>query len=1488
MASQSNQTDQNPTVRAIQPNQDPTSVYYIHPSDSSTNQLVSVKFNGDGFNNWKRSMMLTLSAKNKLGFVNGTISAPDSASSEYKAWERCNALVISWLLYNLDDNIARSVLFLKTARAIWKDLEERFGYASMPQISSLEHKLAELNQGQQSVSEFYTKLKTIWDNLDDAYPLPVCTCEACTCNLTGRIQKMQQDQRVLQFLMKLNDSFSAVRANILMMTPLLNVTQAYRIVAQEENHKEISQQVSQNDALAFVADKRRFNDTGSQNSQSSKFQPFTNFQKSQNSTFNKKPTNSYYCTHCKMNGHSIERCFRIHGFPPGFKYNKERRVAALSHTPANDSKLEVGADSSSHVPSISPEQYNQLIELLSKQRSTDNSQDSTSGHALLAGKMCLMASFTQEWFLDSGATDHISPHLSDFTSYKAVADVDSSITIPDGSQISVKHIGTVVLNDKITLTNVLHVPAFQYRLLSVYRLCQNMKSNIIFSATQCHLQDPLLKQPPLLLGELNTGLYAVPHQQSSTSSGVTQFFKSPSANLSVSADSKLWHLRMGHLPFSQLKLLQPFCVIKDQIDDTICQICPMAKQTRNSFTTSSTTSTFVFELLHVDVWGPYKVKNHNSCNQFVTIVDDYSRYTWIHLIRFKSDVASVLSSFIAYAENQFSTKVLTIRSDNAKEFTDGPLKLLLQSKGITHQLSCSYTPQQNGVVERKHRHLLETARTLHLQSKLPDHYWGESVLCAAYLINRMPLKSIDLQTPFYRLYKTSPSLDHLRVYGCLCYVSTLKLNRDKFSPRSRPCVFIGYPAQHKAYKVLDLSTSNIVISRDVIFHEHHFPFQMISQLSLSRTQYISSIFIPHTTSTNVHSSHFDDEQQQPSYIFPPVSSFSSPDHSVVNADNSASPSISESTDNSSAHSDHSNNISVPVPRHSTRTRNAPSYLNQYYCNLASLSQTPHWCNLVKYEHMPTSHRAFIAHNQSLVEPISYTHAATQPLWIEAMEKEIKALNDNKTWDIVELPPGKKPIGCKWVYKTKLHADGTLERCKARLVAKGFTQQYGVDYDETFSPVIKMSSVRCLIALAASRKWPLFQLDVNNAFLHGDLTEEVYMQIPPGISHKPNQVCRLRKSLYGLKQASRKWFEKLVSELISLGYKQSKNDYSMFIKRSSTFITIVAVYVDDIIVTGDNSAEIDALKSHLDHVFSIKDLGILHYFLGIEVGYVTDGILLSQKKFSNDILSECDIDFSKPAVTPLPLNLKLSATTGPLFAYPDRYRSLVGKLNYLTNTRPDLSYAVQTLSQYMQAPRLPHFDALCHTLRYVSHTVGQGILLKASNKLTLQAFSDSDWASCVDTRRSITGYIMLFGNSPISWKSKKQTTISRSSSEAEYRAMASAASEVTWLVRLLAELGVDNLQPVTLHCDNQSALYIAKNPVFHERTKHIELDCHFTRDKVLEGLLQLSYLPTQHQLADILTKVVPSPQFRELLSKLGMSQPTSLPASPSPSLRGGIG
>ena len=425
----------------------------------------------------------------------------------------------------------------------------------------------------------------------------------------------------------------------------------------------------------------------------------------------------------------------------------------------------------------------------------------------------------------------------------------------------------------------------------------------------------------------------------------------------------------------------------------------------------------------------------------------------------------------------------------------------------------------------------------------------------------------------------------------------------------------------------------------------------------------------------------------------------------------------------------------------------------------------------------------------------------------------------------------------------------------------------------------MPTLRCILAIASHHNWPVYQLDVNNAFLHGDLHEEVYMQMPKGIPNPDHKVCKLKKSIYGLKQASRQWFAKLVTELESQGFIQSKSDYSLFIKRSANQITIAAVYVDDIVLTSTDPSSIKALKQHLHSIFSIKDLGHLHFFLGMEVTKTTQGFVLSQSKFAKELLAFSGFDLKKTSPTPLPINLKLHTNEGDPIPDTSHYRSLIGKLNFLTNTRPDLSFAIQTLSQFMQHPRAPHLVALKHVLQCVSGTVNQGILLNGTSKLTLQAYSDADWAACPNTRRSVTGYLVLLGHSPISWKSKKQAIVSRSSSESEYRAMASAASELTWLVRLLEELGVSTLKPITLHCDNQSAIYIAKNPVFHDRTKHIEVDCHFTRDKVLEGLIQLTYLPTKSQLADLFTKALPSPHFKQLLSNLSLVDTTN------PSLRG---
>ncbi|RVW93254.1 Retrovirus-related Pol polyprotein from transposon RE2 [Vitis vinifera] len=454
----------------------------------------------------------------------------------------------------------------------------------------------------------------------------------------------------------------------------------------------------------------------------------------------------------------------------------------------------------------------------------------------------------------------------------------------------------------------------------------------------------------------------------------------------------------------------------------------------------------------------------------------------------------------------------------------------------------------------------------------------------------------------------------------------------------------------------------------------------------------------------------------------------------------------------------------------TRVTRPPTYLQDYHfysTTLASTSALYPLFGVLGYDKLSLSHHALIHAISSHIEPTSYTQAAMIPEWQQALKAELHALEENGTWSLTALPPGKRAMGCQWVYKLKFRANGSLEQHKAHLVAKGYTQQ-GVDYIDTFSPIAKLVTIKLLLVLVAIHGWFLVQLDVNNAFLHSDLTEEVYMSLPKGYPHEgetlpSNNVCRLHKSIiYGLEQASRQWFAKFSGVLLDKGFTQSASYHSLFTKRNGESFLALLVYVDDIVIASNDYRTIEKLKTFLDSQFKLKDLGQLKYFLGLEVA--------RSRKALDQLICKEFIEF----------------------------------------------YNIQGYSRARS-------------------------LLFSTSSAHFKAFADLDWGAYKDTRRSVS----------------------------EYRAMANVTCELIWLIALLRDFGIQIKEPTTLFCDNEVVLHIAANLVFHEKTKHIEIDCHLVREKIQAVCLKTMHMSSQHQIGNLFTKALFLVQFKYLIGKMGI-------------------
>ena len=507
------------------------------------------------------------------------------------------------------------------------------------------------------------------------------------------------------------------------------------------------------------------------------------------------------------------------------------------------------------------------------------------------------------------------------------------------------------------------------------------------------------------------------------------------------------------------------------------------------------------------------------------------------------------------------------------------------------------------------------------------------------------------------------------------------------------------------------------------------------------------------------------------------------------------------------------------------------------------------------------------------EPTSFKEAASHDEWKEAMQKEYDALIKNGTWKLVDPPFGTKPIGCKWVYKNKYKADGSLDKHKARLVAKGFAQKEGVDYEETFAPTAKWATIRTLFALAAQNGWKVHQMDVKTAFLNGDLKENVFMSQPEGFAVKGHEhkVCKLVKSLYGLKQAPRAWYEKLTEHLLKLNFNHfDLDDATLFVKKVGKTVVYLVVYVDDLLMTGNNESYIASIKKELGNFFEMTDLGYVHYYLGIEVTQHPKSIFLSQKKYIGDLLNRFGMTECNPLSTPMEQNLKLTSIEGKEFEDATKYRQLVGSLNYLTTTRPDISFVVGILSRFMQKPCEGHWSAAKRVLRYLKGTQDLGIKYTQVDDFNLIGYSDSDFDGDKETGVSTSGYAMSLGSGAVFWRSRKQSVPADSTTEAEYMAAAEATEEIVWLKKILEDLQVKQVQSTPLMIDNTSAIKLAKNPKFHDRTKHINNKYHLIRHHVEAKTIHLRHCSTNEQIADIFTKALGREKLERFRTMLGLT------------------
>ena len=1028
------------------------SSFYLGPQDRPGDFITSQRLKLDNYNDWSHAIYIALSSRRKFGFLDGSIT-DFSAPCTKDDWVTIHCMLVSWIMNTIEPEVKSMLSHYDNAKKLWDDLKERFGVVNGPRIQQLK---SDINRCEQSktmpVAVYYSKLSMLWDELDKHEPLISCKCGNCICEIGKQHAERRDNDRLQQFLLGLySEYYASLRSNLLSKDPLPTLNRAFQQVAQEERVRGISRvKDDPSSAIGFAVRAGRGRGTGAVD------RPvYEKCKKIGHETA--QCWSDIVCNHCQKKGHVERRCFELHGYldnrndgeKSGKPAGRGRGVPARANAASGSSNIlaSQSPNDASFGAVFTPEQWKAIAGLFGNNKIPENR---------LNGKFD-----STSWIIDTGATHHVTGEK--YWLFNETQ-INCPVGLPNGDMVFASLTGSVCLSDTITLRDILYVSNLSGNLLSINQLNDDLQTIVQFNNSMCVIQDQAKEL--IGMGVRRDGLYYF------SKSEVVQHVSTAGSTSTLN----LWHRRMGHPSEKVVKCLPHVSSNKSHLDKG-CEVCFRAKHPRDRFYLSENKASRIFEKVHCDLWGPYRHPSSCDARYFLTIVDDYSHAIWLYLMIDKTEVFRMFMSFVAMINRQFSQTIKIVQSDNGTEFQC--LLGYFNDNGILFQTSCVGTPQQNGRAERKHKHILNVARALRFQANLPIYFWGESVLTAAHLINRTPTPLLQNKSAFEILFNTSPSYDTIRTFGCLCFAQNHKAKGDKFASRSRKCIFMGYPFGQKGWKQFDLDSKRFFVSRDVKFFEDVFPFLDPNTTNITPEKIVPlhthvdfdfadcstdcvpnsspSTSQPNSTNETPHilpnASTLTNPQIIPQQqIIPPSDSIRSPSYQQPIHSNSSTQPIPDTHSSmpdqpTASVTDHDETLlgrglrsKFPNVRHKdyvthTILQKSPSSSTDSSNGHPSGTPYPiaHYVNCNSYS---LCYRNFIAAVLSGKEPRSFKEAMRDEGWRRSMQNEIRALENNDTWTMEDLPSGKKALGSQWVYRIKYKSNGSIERLKSRLVVLG--------------------------------------------------------------------------------------------------------------------------------------------------------------------------------------------------------------------------------------------------------------------------------------------------------------------------------------------------------------------------------------------------------------------------------------------------------------------